>query len=116
MNMLSSFLSVNRPCDEASDWLNRSLSRNGFRVLQTFDLHNARLGLHGCTCPHHGTDQCDCQMVVLLIYERMENPVTLVLHGNDDQTWISLVNDSIQPADRSLQSSIVQALLQSHAA
>ena len=68
MNTLSFFLSINRPCDEALTWLNQSLLQSGLRVLRTFDLHDARLGLHDCTCPNHGTEKCDCQMVVLLVY------------------------------------------------
>jgi hypothetical protein len=107
---LSSSRSVNRPCDETLMWLSQSLSRNGLRVLRTFDLHDARLGLENCPCPHHGTDQCDCQMIVLLVYGKADEPVALILHGSDGQTWLSLVNNSIQHADRSIQLSIEQAL------
>jgi len=110
MNSLSSFLLVNRPGDEALTWLDQSLTRNGLRILRTFDLHDARLGLENCPCPHHGTAQCDCQMVVLLVYGKAERPVTLILHGNDRQTWLSLVNTPLQRVDPIIQSSIEQAL------
>ncbi|MFH1906685.1 MAG: hypothetical protein ABIL11_04750 [Chloroflexota bacterium] len=53
---------------------------------------------------------CDCQMVVLLVYGSAPEPATLILHGNDGQTWLSLVNTPAQHADPSLQSSIEQAL------
>lgn len=112
MNALSSFLPVNQSCDEAFDLLNQSLSRNGLRVLRTFDLHDARLGLEGCPCPHHGTEQCDCQMIVVLVYGDATEPATLILHGNNGQTWLSLVNNSLQHADPSIQSAIEQALQQ----
>lgn len=49
-------------------------------------------------------------MVVLLIYGKAEEPVTLILHGNNGQTWLSIVNNSIKQADRSIQLSIEQAL------
>jgi hypothetical protein len=110
MNSLSSFLSVNRSADEALDWLSQSLSRKGLRVLRTFDLHDARGRISNCRCPHHGTNECDCQMVVLLVYGNEEEPVTLMLHGNDGQTWLSIVNNSLQHAAPAIQLSIEQAL------
>jgi len=112
VNTLSSFLSVNRPCDEAFHWLSQSLSQNGLRPLRTFDLHNARLGLEECPCPHHGTEQCDCQLIVVLVYGNAAEPATLILHGNDGQTWLSLVNNPLQRADPAIQSAIEQALQQ----
>lgn len=71
----------------------------GLRPVQTFDLHAARVGLHDCPCPNHGTEDCDCQMVVLLVYSEAvdvskplnTSPVTMILHGNDGQTWLSIV-------------------------
>lgn len=110
MNALSPFLSVDRSCEETLQWLSQRLSRAGFRTLQTFDLHDARFAVTDCACPHHGTDQCDCQMVVVLIYGKAEEPATLMLHGNDGQTWLSLVDTPLQHPDPSLQSSIEQAL------
>ena len=67
--------------------------------MQTFDLHAARLGLEDCPCPQHGTSDCDCQMVVLLVYGEAAEPAVLVLHGSDGQTWLSLVQSAGQPAN-----------------
>jgi hypothetical protein len=110
MDTLSSFFSLNRPCDEAVDWLGQSLAHKGLRVLQTFDLHATRLSWEDCPCPYHGMNPCDCQMVVLLVYGKDEEPVTLMLHGNEGQTWISIVNRSLQQVTPSLRWSIEQAL------
>ena len=110
MNALSPFLSVDRSCEDTLPWLSQRLSRAGFRVLQTFDLNDARFAIPDCTCPHHGTQQCDCQMVILLIYGKADEPAALMLHGNDGETWLSLVNTPLQHADPALQSSIEQAL------
>lgn len=110
MNALSPFLSVDRSCGETLLWLNQCLSRAGLRMLQTFDLHDARFQITGCTCPHHGTSQCDCQMIVLLIYGKADEPAALILHGNDGQTSLSLVDTPLQHADPALQASIEQAL------
>lgn len=42
-----------------------------------------------CTCPHHG-DNCDCDLVVLLIYGKEQRPATIVAHSHNDRTWFSL--------------------------
>ncbi|HSR21246.1 MAG TPA: hypothetical protein VLL49_10060 [Anaerolineales bacterium] len=99
MNALTPFWSVNEPCDQSLHWLQRRLARAGLRQLQTFDLHDARLGTAACDCPHHGTRSCDCQMVVLLVYEEGHPPVTLVVHGNDQESWVSVIDRPDQRAD-----------------
>jgi hypothetical protein len=38
-------------------------------------------------------------MVVVLIYGETSSPVTLVVHGNDGQSWISVVDRPDQRAD-----------------
>jgi len=118
---ISPFLSINRSCDKALQWTNKQLSRANLRVVQTFDLHAARVGLHDCSCPNHGTDECDCQMVVLLVYGKTEDvstlpavvntsPATLILHGNDGQTWLSFADGPHQASDTKLFTEIKQAL------
>ncbi|MDO9301235.1 MAG: hypothetical protein Q7T89_07620, partial [Anaerolineales bacterium] len=77
---------------------------------QTFDLHAARAGSHDCPCPNHGTNKCDCQMVVLLVYGNASEPVTLILHGNDGRTGISIADNPQQRAGIKLLTSIQQAL------
>ena len=110
MNAVSPFLSLDGPSDHALNWLNARLSAAGLRVLQTFDLHAARLAVSNCACPHHGTELCDCQMVVLLVYGEAPLPATLILHSNDGRTWLSLVNTPAQRADVSIQTAIEKAL------
>ena len=107
---ISPFLSVNQPCNEALEWAKNQLLQAGLRPIQTFDLHTARLAMHDCSCPNHGTEECDCQMVVLLVYGKAPNPATLILHGNDGQTWVSIANDPQQRANAKLLHSIQQAL------
>ena len=107
---ISPFLSVNHPCDEALQWTKKQLLQAGLRPIQTFDLHAARLAMQDCPCPNHRTNECDCQMVVLLVYGKAAEPVTLILHGNDGQTWVSIANDPQQRADAKLINSIQQAL------
>lgn len=107
MNM-SPFLTLSWTCEQTLPWVTQQLHQAGLRSVQTFDLHTARAASHDCECPHHGTDQCDCQMVVLLVYGKVEEPVTLILHGNDGTTWLSIVA-SIKP-NHDLDEQIRQAL------
>ena len=107
---ISPFLAVNHSCDEALPWTKKQLLQAGLRPIQTFDLHTARVGLHDCPCPHHGTNECDCQMVVLLVYGKAAEPATLILHGTDGQTWISIANNQRQRPDVKLITAIQQAL------
>lgn len=106
----SPFLCVNYPCDEALTWSRDQLLQTGLRLVQTFDLHAARLASHDCSCPNHGTEACDCQMVVLLVYGEKEEPSTLILHGNNGQTWLSISDDPRLRADTNLYTEIKQAL------
>lgn len=54
-------------CEQTVTALTATLAQHGYRIERSFDLRSA---LHGdCPCPHHGTAQCTCQYVVLLVYE-----------------------------------------------
>jgi hypothetical protein len=90
------FLIVEQNCDTALQWANQQLTGAGLRTVRTFDLQDARTGAHDCSCPHHGTEQCDCQMVVLLVYGNDKEPETLILHGSNGRTWLSFAH-TMQP-------------------
>jgi hypothetical protein len=49
-------------------------------------------------------------MVVLLVYGNVIEPVTLILHGNDGQTWLSFGNHLLQPTDEVIRSAIENIL------
>jgi hypothetical protein len=112
---ISPFLSVDYPCDQTLTWTREQLLQAGLRPVQTFDLHAARAASHDCSCPNHGTDKCDCQLVVLLVYGNVIEPVTLILHGNDGQTWLSFGSSLIQHTDEVIRCTI-EHILQSDAA
>ena len=73
-------------CYDAAQWIMRRLLQAGLRKMQTFDLHSARPTFQVCLCPYHGTNQCDGQMIILLVYGNAMEPATLILHGNNGQT------------------------------
>jgi hypothetical protein len=105
-----SFLTVDLPCDTALQATKKKLTQTGLRALQTFDLHTVRHIQPDCPCPNHGTADCDCQMVVLMVYGESAEPVPLILHGSDGQTRFSITDDPSQRVDRKLVVSIKEAL------
>lgn len=111
MTVLSPFLSMGFSCDQALQITRDKLSSAGLRTIQTFNLNTVRLSLHECTCPNHGTESCDCQLIVLMVYGEGIGPATVILHGNSGKTWVSVMEDSQQRIDKSLIARIRQALL-----
>jgi hypothetical protein len=107
----SPFLIIVQSYDEAIAWVTRRLSSVGLHVMRTFDFQAARLAHTDCPCPHHGTEQCDCQMVVLLIYGGENQPISMVAHSFDGKTWFSLVDTPQQRADPRLEAAIMRALI-----
>lgn len=95
MSTETPFLFVKRPCEETISWALQQLEETGLQTARTFDLQVAReAGHYDCLCPHHGTERCDCQMVVVLVYPRKgrQKPATMVIHGHDQMSWFYLVN------------------------
>jgi hypothetical protein len=103
---------LDQPCDVAVDWLTEQARQAGLSVLRTFDLQIARRAETTCPCPHHGTVQCDCQLVVLLVYQDHLNPLAIVAHGYQGQTWFSVVDTPQQRADPHLEA-VIRCLLTS---
>jgi hypothetical protein len=116
MSALLPFLTLDQTCDQVQTWVTRQLTDAGFRVVQTFDLQVARLAHPECSCPHHGTDECNCEMVVLLIYRKQEEPATLVIHGQDSRSWLSLANQAGQHINPRLEAAIRHTLTPHHPA
>ncbi len=114
MSTLLPFLSVDQPCDQIQAWVRAKLTTAGFRVVETFDLQAARLGHSDCSCPHHGTERCTCQMIVLLVYQKkQEQPSTLVIHGQDGKTWLSLADPVGPRANQTFEATLRRILLPS---
>lgn len=110
MNQTIAILSLPTECEQAIRQVVGRLTGIGLQVMRSFDLQVARAAHVDCTCPHHGTQRCDCQMVVLLVYDRSHQPVTLVAHGHDGRTHFAMVDTPQQPLDRQLGATIREAL------
>ncbi len=113
------FLSVNQSCAEALHWVDNRIQVAGMESLHTFDLKVAQSSHGECSCPHHGTSDCNCQVVFLLIYhgqnhlkdERGEQPLCLMVHGHDEQTWVYIVDSPQQRPDPHLEAKLRQTLI-----
>ncbi len=111
MSALLPFLVVNESRDRVETWVREKLADADFRVVPTFDLQVARSAHPDCPCPHHGTDECNCQLVILLVYGKKADPATLVLHGQDGKTWISLATPIETRSRQNLESSVRHMLV-----
>lgn len=110
VNHTGVLLDLAKDCEEAVTQLMTLLVERGLQVRRSFDLQVARAAHTGCSCPHHGTSQCNCQMIVLLVYGQGANPATLVVHGRDGQTQVSLVNTPDLRPDDTLEAEIRETL------
>ena len=110
MSNSAPFVILNQAPDEAAGWAADNLGKTGFRTLRTFDLQAARRAHLEYPCPHHGTDMCSCQMVVLLVYTGNYPPATLVIHGSDDTSYFYLINLPQQNTGQQLEAGIRQSL------
>lgn len=110
MTTLSPFLSIDSSCDQALQMTKTQLSEAGLSAVQTFNLNTARLGSHNCCCPNHGTEACDCQMIILMVYGEGAEPATLILHSSDGKTWISVMDTAFHKGNAELITNIRVAL------
>jgi len=111
MSALLPFLVLDQTCDQVLAWAREKLSSADFRVVQTFDLQVARLAHPDCPCPHHGTEDCTCQMVVLLVYLKQDEPATLVIHGQERRAWVSVAGPVGKRSSPHFEASIRRTLI-----
>ena len=93
-------LVIDADCSQFIEPLKKELSDAGLWAVQSFDLRSTRALHEGCTCPNHGTSQCTCELVVLLVYRPVGGPVTLTLDGRDGKTFV-FVTDETSKTQRS---------------
>ncbi len=75
-------------CQQTVSILTATMASHGYRLERSFDLRSALHNHPDCPCPHHGTAQCTCQYMVLLVYEQATSrpPVAISLHECDGIT------------------------------
>lgn len=111
MSTLFPFLVFEKTCSQVLTLVNEKLTGAGFRIVQTFNLQTARLAHLECQCPHHGTSDCNCQMVILLVYGKQEDPATLIIHSQDEKTGVSFSGPGSDHATQNLGSAIRRVLV-----
>jgi hypothetical protein len=85
----SHLLTVQADAQVVVDLIADALNKASLQVVQV-----AKAAHTHCSCPHHGSDKCDCQMIMLLVYDRDGQPATLVAHGQDGKTHLGMINNS----------------------
>lgn len=103
-------LKLNNSDDKAVTRVKHALEDTGLRVMLSFDSHLTRAAATPAACPHHGTAACDCHIVILLVYDQDGQPASLLAHGQDGETWISLVIAPDQRPNTNLERKIKQAI------
>ena len=107
---MTQMLALECPSEEAVRWITEALALADLQVAKSFDLSTARAAHTECSCPHHGTAACDCQMVMLLVYGTDACPATLEVHGRDGRTYLSLADTPQQRPSPKLTATIYAAL------
>lgn len=102
---------INLDSEQALPLISSVLSGLEIQVLPSFDLKVARSTQDHCSCPHHGSIQCDCQMVVLLLYGQDDAPITLVIHSYDGKTFLSFIDNARHRPETGIQEKLYRALL-----
>jgi hypothetical protein len=97
-------------CDKVLPEIIKALNRARLQTVRSFDLKTTRITHPSYTCPHHGTEQCDCQMVILQVYEQGTQPTTMVAHGRGGVTYFSMVDSPQQRSDPKMAKSILRVL------
>jgi hypothetical protein len=105
------FLIVEQPYEIAIEQITQQIRHLGLQVTLTFDLQEARHAHADCTCPHHGTQQCDCQLVVILVYGHGSRPATLIAHGHEGKTWFSFVDTPLPHIGQSMETLLLHTLV-----
>lgn len=108
---MSLLFSVEQNSEQFAREVVAQLNNAGLQVIRSFDFQAARTAHTGYSCPYHGADTCTCQLIMLLVYSQDRLPVTLVIHGNDQQTWVSIVNRPEQRADVLKEKAVLRILL-----
>lgn len=106
---MAQLLALNQSNTEVVNWFIRLLAQAGLHVSRSFDLRAALAADTPCTCPHHAGN-CDCDMVVLLVYGTEQRPATVVAHSHNGRTWLSLPDSPEERPSPELTSQIKAAL------
>ena len=99
--------------ETATQMVTALLTRQGYRVIRTFDLRSALGTQPNSVCPCHGTAPCACQFVVLLVYANTGEPVVAIAHGHDTGgTSLRIVDDPVTRPNPNLALQVMAAMIE----
>ena len=110
MNKRTNLLTLSLESSKAVQFLMERFAADGLQVKRSFDLRAAMADQSNCPCPHHGEFECDCQLIVLLVYDEPGAPLTLIAHGKDNTTHFALANPAEHEQEGKLKTKILQAI------
>lgn len=87
-----------------------ALARRGLPVVLSFDLRTAQAGPAACACHGHASELCECQLVVLLVYGKAPEPLTLVVSGCDERLNVRVIQDEVFQPDPRLATDVCDVL------
>lgn len=87
----SPWMFFHRDCNQVIGEVSQLLTRSNLTVIESFDLQAARAHHNSCDCPQHGTEQCTCQLAILLVYGDDNVPVSLMIDGNNERAELSII-------------------------
>lgn len=88
------------------------LTRQGYRIIRTFDLRSVLAAQPDNMCPCHGTAPCTCQFVVLLVYADISEPAVVIAHGHDAETILRMVDDPVTRPNPDLALQVTAAMIE----
>lgn len=78
-------------CAETAARITTQLEAADVRISPSFVLRSAIPETFPCACQAYNSAACQCDMVVLLAYAKNSaHPLTLLLHGNRQETWATV--------------------------
>jgi len=107
INHIATFTSSD---ETAIYWIKQRLTALGLVVRPSFDFQVAKSAHSDCTCLHHGTEHCDCQVVILLVYGEQDAPISLVVQSQDGKTYLSMMESLNTGEEGILRGKIITAL------
>ncbi len=109
---MSSILPFECDGEGAAAAFTQALDRRGCLVVRSFDLRAALATHMDCECPYHGTAQCTCQFLVLLVYGQSGAPIAVTAHSRGAQTRMQVGQDANSQPDPRLVELIMAALFE----
>lgn len=110
MRRESSLISLNLDGNLAVKRLSNRLICDGMHVIRSFDLQTAKAAYENYPCPHHGVNQCDCQLIVMFVYDDHGSQLKIIAYSKDQKSHFSIIDPPLDDREQKIKDKILQAL------